>query len=142
MTSSSFPDVNVWLALLVSEHVHHRIAKEWWNNSNSEFVGFCRFTQMGVLRLLTNAAAMDQQPLTVQEAWQAYDEINADERVSFYREPDDIEKELRARSQLDRLSPKVWADAYLLAFASLRQLTLVTFDHGLRDKPVYCLVLG
>lgn len=142
MTSSSFPDVNVWFALLVSEHVHHSAARDWWNSTEADVIGFCRFTQMGVLRLLTTAATMDQQPLSMKEAWQAYDDITVDERVCFCGEPDGIEAELRARSRMKHPSPKIWADAYLSAFAALTQMTLVTFDRTLQQSAKECLVLG
>jgi hypothetical protein len=30
MPSLSFPDVNVWLAVLLADHIHRPAAKEWW----------------------------------------------------------------------------------------------------------------
>jgi predicted nucleic acid-binding protein len=38
-------------------------------------------------------------------------------------------------------SPKVWADAYLLAFARMAALKFVTFDHRLQSEGVDMLVL-
>jgi predicted nucleic acid-binding protein len=35
---------------------------------------------------------------------------------------------------MKRAAPKVWADAYLSAFAETSQLTLVTFDRAFRGK--------
>jgi predicted nucleic acid-binding protein len=35
MISSSFPDVNVWLALVLEDHVHRPIAKRWWESFES-----------------------------------------------------------------------------------------------------------
>jgi predicted nucleic acid-binding protein len=64
MTSSSFPDVNLWLAPLREDHNHRASALSWWNNNDSGQIGFCRFTQLGVLRLLTTSAAMNGKPLT------------------------------------------------------------------------------
>jgi hypothetical protein len=32
MTSLSFPDVNVWLALMLEDHIHRRAALRWWQN--------------------------------------------------------------------------------------------------------------
>jgi predicted nucleic acid-binding protein len=38
-------------------------------------------------------------------------------------------------------SPKVWADAYLLAFAAVAGLRLVTFDRALQSRGTDVLVL-
>jgi hypothetical protein len=38
-------------------------------------------------------------------------------------------------------SLKVWADAYLLAFASVAGLKLVSFDRGLRLRGIDVLIL-
>jgi predicted nucleic acid-binding protein len=45
-----------------------------------------------------------------------------------------ITSKFRKYSRLSSSSPKVWADAYLLAFASLLGLKLVTFDRGLEAR--------
>jgi predicted nucleic acid-binding protein len=45
------PDVNVWLALTIAEHVHHAPAKRWFESQEHEQIAFCRVTQMGFLRL-------------------------------------------------------------------------------------------
>jgi predicted nucleic acid-binding protein len=37
---------------------------------------------------------------------------------------------------------KDWADSYLAAFAAVGQLTLVTFDRGLRAKVKAAILLG
>lgn len=78
---------------------------------------------------------------TMAEAWTLWDRIWADDRVVFLPEPDQIESEFRARSKLTSTSPKVWADAYLLAFASVAGLKLVTFDQALKSRGPNVLVL-
>jgi predicted nucleic acid-binding protein len=52
-----------------------------------------------------------------------------------------LEKEFRKRSRLSSRSPKVWADAYLLAFASVEGVKLVTFDRALESRRADVLVL-
>jgi hypothetical protein len=37
---------------------------------------FCRFTQLGLPRLVTTAAAMDGKPLTLDQAWVVYDRFS------------------------------------------------------------------
>jgi predicted nucleic acid-binding protein len=43
--------VNVWVALAHDRHAHHVPARTWLNGIE-ETVFFCRFTQLGFLRLL------------------------------------------------------------------------------------------
>lgn len=147
MTSLSFPDVNVWFALLVENHVHHAVALRWWQSAdNTAAIAFCRVTQLSVLRLLTTAAAMNQQPLTMNEAWGAYDRLFGDDRVTLVPEPTDLEPALRAASMSGRsasASPKAWADAYLIAFASCLDAQLITFDQALYARAApQCVMLG
>jgi hypothetical protein len=49
-------------------------------------------------------------------------------------EPEDIEKELSARSRMPSRSRKVWADAYMWAFTAVGGLKLITFDHALKSR--------
>ena len=52
-------DSNVWLALALSRHVHHAVAREWFEAvETSSSVYFCRATQQTLLRLFTNAAVL------------------------------------------------------------------------------------
>ena len=140
MTSLSFPDVNVWLALLLEHHVHRPSALAWWTQTDSD-AAFTRLTQISVLRLLTTAATMDGQPLTMVQAWQAYDRLFEDERVVLYPEPTGVEAPFRQLSKAPAASPKVWADAYLIAFVSGHGGQLVTFDQALENRGANCLVL-
>ena len=45
---------------------------------------FSRYTQLGLLRLLTNKAAMGKQTLSLKEAWEVFDRWLGDPRVKFY----------------------------------------------------------
>lgn len=54
------------------------------------------------------------------EAWRVYEELLNDERVSFAEEPIDIEVAWRAFTRHRSFSTNVWADAYLAAFAVIR----------------------
>ena len=62
-------------------------------------------------------------------------------RMVFLPEPDDLEKEFRSRSRLSSPSPKVWADVYLLAFASVAGLKFVSFGRTLKSHNADVLVL-
>lgn len=141
MTLLSFPDVNVWLAIILEHHEHHAQALAWWVQLDDVTLGLTRVTQLSVLRLLTTSAVMRDRPLTMAEAWQAYDRLFEDDRVAFYPEPAGFEAGFRQLTQTRIASPKVWADAYLVAFASGHRGRLVTFDLALGNCGVDCLVL-
>ena len=128
MNILNFLDANVWLALLWSRHVHSEKARLWFDQASEEQFFFCRFTQLTVLRLLTTERIMGADAKTMSEAWGLWDRIWADSRLAFLPEPDGLEHRFRKRSRLPSRSPKVWADAYLLAFACVAGLKLVTFD--------------
>ena len=84
---------------------------------------------------------MGEDTKTMSEAWALWERVWADPRISFLPEPDNLEKKFRRRSRLSSRSPKVWADAYLLAFASLAALKFVTFDRALKSHGAEVLVL-
>jgi hypothetical protein len=72
--TSFFPDLNVWLALSDTGHSHTAIAWQWLNHLPGDaMLLFSRYTQVGLLRLLTNAAVMHEYTLTVQNGWTVYD---------------------------------------------------------------------
>ena len=131
--ASFCPDVNVWIALAYEGHSHHRAAAVWFAGLDEDVAYFCRFTQLGFLRLLTHPSVMRREVRTQAEAWQVYDRFQTDERVSFLEEvdPGQVESGLRRLSSSGRSSTKQWPDAYLAAFAQSAGLALVTFDRGL-----------
>jgi toxin-antitoxin system PIN domain toxin len=133
MTSSSLLDVNVWLALTSSRHVHNAEAVRWWNSIGDARVFFCRLTQLGLLRLLTTRLVMGNEVVGQGAAWAVYHRWRQDDRVRFCTEPDtpELEKLFHRFSKGPHSSPRLWTDAYLAAFASVAGLTLVTFDRAL-----------
>ena len=135
-----FPDINVWFALAVADHPHHHAALEWWN-AESALAGFSRLTQLGLLRLLTTAEAMDGRPLTNEEAWAVYEGFLADSRVRLFPEPPDLNDLFRSLSAVRPALPKLWADAYLAAHASSAGAVLVSFDQALGNFGVQCRIL-
>jgi hypothetical protein len=139
MTSLSFPDVNVWLALVSHEHVHSAIARRWWNSSSGQ-IAFCRLSQLGLLRLLTTAAVMGNKPLSFDAAWRVYDSLLADDRVVFSPEPSRVDTIFRTNATGPASAPKVWADAWLLAIAEAAGGVLVTFDRVLAARGAHCLL--
>jgi uncharacterized protein len=124
------PDVNVWLAFSVADHPHHQRAHRYWYEESGEALAFCRITALGFLRLATNATVMGGQPLTVSQAWQAYQSFRRLPEVALAAEPEGCEGWLEQWASGNHLTPRQWTDAYLAAFAKAGGLRLVTFDGG------------
>ena len=123
--------------------MHHVTAAAWFAALSSDATSaFCRFTQLGLLRLLTAAAVMGDEVMTQPQAWAAYDRWLQDTRVTLVDEPPEIEARFRALTRLRQPATKDWADSFLAAFAAAGQLTLVTFDRGLRAKSKSAVLLG
>ncbi len=141
MNTLNFLDANVWLALLWGRHTHSERARQWLESVPEEKFFYCRFTQLTVLRLLSSSAVMGPDVRKTPQAWHLWDKVCADDRVAYLAEPGALEPEFRRQSKLGTTSPKVWADAYLLAFAIMSGLKLVTFDRALRSRGSEVFVL-
>ncbi len=142
MNSLTFPDVSVWLAFLREDHQHRSVAKQWWDTSDSEVLAFSRLTHLSVLRLLTTAAVMGGKPLSMSGAWNSCGRLFDDPRATILPDPPTLERSLRRYTARDDSSPKLWADAYLLAFAEEAGGTVVTFDQALARRAPHCLLLA
>jgi toxin-antitoxin system PIN domain toxin len=129
-STTFLPDVNVWLALASRRHVHAPACGRWLNAIESGEIAFCRVTQMGLLRLLTNETVMGSDVLSSRQAWRAYWTILADERIQFAPEPFTLEQEWRKLTTHNRPTPRIWTDAYLAAFARAGGMRLVTLDRA------------
>lgn len=130
---ASLCDVNFLVPLCHEMHEHHPIAKARLATTTEvgEFV-VCRTGQLGLLRLLSNPAAMKESVCTTDEAWRVYDTLMADDRFGYRDEPAALQAKLREFTRGFPFSPKLWQDAYLAAFATTAGLALITFDQGFR----------
>lgn len=141
-------DVNVWLALALSKHVHHRAVRRWLDGIDQPgALVFCRATQQALLRLLTNPAvlaAYGNPPLSNTDAWRVYEAFAADDRVALRAdEPPQVELHWKRFALREAASSKLWMDAYLAAFAVGGGLRLVTTDTAFRQfAGLDLLVLG
>lgn len=141
MNILNFLDANVWLALVWGRHVHSEKARAWYERSADEQFLFCRLTQMTVLRLLTTEAVLGQDVRSMAQAWELWDNVTSDPHIAFLPEPENLEIEFRNMTVSDGKSPKLWSDAYLLAFVRVAGLKLVTFDQALQTRKVDVLLL-
>jgi uncharacterized protein len=131
-----FLDVNVWLGVSVSGHRHHDVASAWLGRlPDDSTLIFSRFTQLGLLRLLTNTAVMGEETLTLRRAWAVYDRWLQDPRVEFYPEPRNLDAAFRRATEpfAGKTASKWVGDCWLLAYAEAVQARLVTFDQALCD---------
>jgi len=129
----------MWVAVQAPGHIHHTIVRKWWEQHSGE-ICFIRLTQLGFLRLCTTAAATDGKPLTMAGAWRAYTRFFDDDRVRFYIESSGAEAEFRRTTSGETVSPKVWADAWLLAVAEAAGGKMVTLDRALAGRGAHCLL--
>ncbi len=137
------PDVNLWIALTVSGHVQHRAAMAWLAEAGDETLAFCRVTQMGFLRLLTNERVMADDAFTADRAWRLLERIQREDRVIFSQEPAGLDRAWQKLTAAHKTGANFWTDTYLAAFAESAGCTLVTFDRGFNKHkmlPVRVLV--
>jgi len=129
----SLCDVNFLVPVCYDHHVFHASALAWLasHNNAGEFL-VCRASQLSLLRLLNNPAAMREDVLTVDEAWRVFDALLRDDRFALAVEPPGLEAVLRRLMRGAAFSPQLWQDAYLAAFAAAGGLSLVTFDAAFR----------
>jgi hypothetical protein len=129
-----FPDINVWIALSVLAHPHNEPAWKWMKLLPvDDRLIFSRYTQLGLLRLLTNTAVMGDQTLTLRQAWAVYDRWLDDPRVEFCPDPRNVETIFRQATEpfAAKTASKWVGDCWLLAFAQATHSRLLTFDKAL-----------
>ena len=125
-----------------SKHVHYEIARRWFVAlPNDAHLCFCRFTQIGFLRLVTTAAVMGDEVLDQAAAWNLYDDWLNQGGASCVDEPSAVERVFRSLTRSNNIAPKDWADAYLAAFAIASEMQLVTFDRAFQGRLDNLLIL-
>jgi toxin-antitoxin system PIN domain toxin len=126
-------DVGVWLAAVWGRHVHHGIARQWFDGQSDDLL-LCRVTQMSLLRLISNPVIMREDVVTRSEAWRVIDQLWSDDRVLWAEEPDHLEAVFRALSARSDNSHKLWTDDYLAAFAQACGASLATLNTKLKER--------
>ncbi len=143
MTSSVFPDLNVWIALTIKAHEHHTVAWDWYQSLQpARTLAFCRVTQLGFLRLITTEAVAKHETLNQKGAWAAFDQWIGKGGAVYINEPLGLDIELRELTGQVIPAPKEWSDSYLAAFARAASMEVVTFDRALSRKATRPILLG
>lgn len=120
-------DVNVLIALLDANHMHHRFAADWIGRNAGAGWASCPITQNGCIRIMSQSGYPNPVPAAAVAMRLA--EAAALPLHEFW--PDDVS--LLAPGMIDWtriLGSRQVTDAYLLALAATRGGRLVTFDQG------------
>jgi toxin-antitoxin system PIN domain toxin len=122
-------DVNVLLALLWPPHVHHTAAQAWFAAQGHRSWATNSFTQIGVVRLLTNPA-VTQGAVSPSTAIRTLEEATRHPHHEFWPLDRNLPQMLTA-SAGSITGHRQWTDLLLLHHAVERQAKLVTFDAGI-----------
>lgn len=125
---------NVLLPLLSTDHPHHRVAWEWWEERRDGEVGLCMPVRMALLRLLSNAKVMGSSVLKPDAAWSVVGALAEHPRVAAVQGlPASHDERWHDNVKGRAPSPDLWTDAWLAALAQALGCELVTFDRGFRS---------
>lgn len=127
-------DINVLIALLDAQHVHHRTAVTWLQGNIAVGWASCPLTQNGVIRILSQPAYPGFLPPAAVAARLA--EATRTEWHRFW--PDDASLLDTATANWDAvLGSRQVTDTYLLALAVRHEGRFVSFDRkvNLRSVP-------
>ncbi len=119
-------DVNVLVALLDEDHVHHSIASQWFSTPGLQWA-ICPFSEAGLLRHMTRPKIGD---LTMQEATEMLARLA--EQPGYHYQAISAGWQALCGRLFQRISGhKQVTDAYLLGLALHEGLILVTFDRAI-----------
>lgn len=125
---ADLPDLNLWLALAWSGHIHHSRARRYWEEEAAAEVVFCSVTALGLVRLLSQPAVMGTSALSLAEAAAILRDFVSQPGVSFRSEPPgswDVFQMLVGKGEWPA---RLCTDAHLAATALVQSLRLVSFD--------------
>jgi len=120
-------DVNVLIAIVDQDHVHHRVAHEWWAANRSTGWATCPLTENGMARIMSQSSYKN--PITTTFAIDLLAEQVAYTDHVFW--PDQVS--LRDTALFDSsciLGPNQITGVYLLGVAVKNGGRLATFDRG------------
>jgi len=121
-------DVNVLIALLDEDHIHHKRVLKWFASSDKDEFGVCAFTEAGFLRVTTNPKAGSN---TIETALVALASLN---RHAGYRlwSISDGWASLVAPFGQRVFGHQQITNAYLLGLVVKQGGVLVTFDKAIQ----------
>jgi len=123
-------EVNVWLALLVIQHRHHHVARQWFDRLGTGEAGLCRMVHLALMRLLSSPSVMGSTAIAPGVAFELVATVLEDERLVQLAEPSGLDNTFKEIMKRPLPGEKGLSDAYLAAFALAGGTRLVTFDRG------------
>lgn len=119
-------DVNVFVALLSENHIHHQLVTAWFNTPDLKW-SICAFTEAGFLR---NATAPRPGQITMTEATVLLKRLA--QHPGYHYLPIEADWQTLCSPFFPRLyGTKQVTDAYLLGLAVRSGLVLVTMDKAI-----------
>ena len=120
-------DVNVMVALVTVDHVHHPVVKNWFYAAPDRAWSLCAFTEAGFLR---NATAPRSGQISMSEATAILTQLAT--HPGYRYQPIEHDWQTLCAPFMARLhGTKQVTDAYLLGLAVQAGLILVTMDRAL-----------
>jgi toxin-antitoxin system PIN domain toxin len=126
-------DVNVLIALLDADHIHHTIARSWLEANIAEGWASCAVTQNGCIRVLSQSNYPNALPPA-----DVAERLREATEAPFHHYWTDAPSSLSSSPvnwQFVHASAQV-TDAYLLGLAVHHGGRLVTFDHSVPRRAV------
>jgi uncharacterized protein len=118
-------DVNVLIALLDAAHVHHSLTARWIDGAIDHGWASCPITQLGCIRVMSQPAYPNSQPVAQVAARLA--EATRNQHHEFWGDSLDA-LQAPALHWPAVLTSRHVTDVYLLALAVARDARFVTFD--------------
>jgi len=129
-------DVNIWIALAFDKHPHHALATGAFNEADSlSPAAFCRTSQQAFLRLVTTPAIQECygiREIANEKAWKVWEDLILLPQVGWLDEPPGLQELWGHYGSNRSVAPKVWADAYLAAFAKAYDIEFLTLNDDFR----------
>ncbi len=132
---TDLPDVNVWVALSYTNHLHRPQAKAYWGGARANKIAFCGVTLTGMLRILTQAAPMNGNPFSPAVAAQKAGDWLQMPEVSFISDSTGVSARLSAWASEPFFTPKLWTDGWIAAIAMEHGCRVVSFDADFAKFP-------
>ncbi len=118
--------MNVLVALLSEDHIHHKLVTAWFNQPNRQWA-ICPFTEAGFLR---NATAPRLGQISMTEATAVLSQIAKE--TGYLYVPITVDWQTLCGAFFKRIyGTKQVTDAYLLGLAVLEGLVLCTLDKAI-----------
>ncbi len=124
-------DVNLLIALAWDNHVFHSAATKWYSRSGKNGFYTCALTQLGFLRISTNAA-FSTAPASMSAALNLLGAITALSAHRYLEQPERVFSALKSR--VDFKSHKQVTDLFLVELSRLHGAKLATLDRRLFES--------